>query len=72
MYKKGIKCFLVKIKKKKIIAFIIYLHYANYKIWFIKYQWKLIQLKKKKKKYGSLLKKINSWTINLENIREYY
>lgn len=61
MYKKGIKCFLVKIKKKKIIAFIIYLHYANYKIWFIKYQWKLIQLKKKKKKYGSLLKKINSW-----------
>lgn len=61
-----------KNKKKKIIAFIIYLHYANYKIWFIKYQWKLIQLKKKKKKYGSLLKKINSWTINLENIREYY
>lgn len=26
----------------------------------------------KEKKYGSLLKMINSWAINLENIREYY
>lgn len=60
-----------KNKKKKNYC-VHHIHYANYKIWFIKYQWKLIQLKKKKKKYGSLLKKINSWTINLENIREYY
>lgn len=29
-------------------------------------------IEKKEKEYGSLLKKINSWTINLENIREYY
>lgn len=67
--KTGTKCFLIK-KKKKIITFIIYLQYVNYKIWFVNFEMKTHTIVKEKKKYGSLLKMINFWAINLENIRE--
>lgn len=47
--KTGTKCFFIKIKIKKIITFIIYLQYVNYKIWFVNFEMKTHSIIKEKK-----------------------